>query len=173
MQRIAKCRAARVRQPRNQRRKIHVPKREVIDGRQIVKRVAKISVSPVGCHLHQKADRGNAPANPQRNPFVDLRPYGSLTSHRLSLERFNTFFRTSTQTASKPAGIQIQRSSFCRTAKPRSLKKRVTEIGETTIGRHGRKYRVLSNGEKNATPNPPLVIASRNPWLAVATQKYV
>src|SRR5258707_15697172 len=143
MQRIAKYRAARVRQPRKQRRKIHVPKREVIAGRQIVKLVAKISVSPVGCHLHQKANRGNAPANPQRNPFVDLRPYGSLTSHRLSLERFNTFFRTSTQTASKPAGIQIQRSSLCRTAKPRSLKKCTTKIRRTTITRPRKTNRVL------------------------------
>src|SRR5258708_445682 len=143
----------------------------MIAGRQVIQFVAKISVAPVGQHLHQKADRGDAPPNPQRNPLVNLRPYGSFASHRLSSGRFSTRFRTNSKIASKPAGIQIHRSSLCSTATPRSLKKRVTEIGETAIGRHGRKYRVLSNGEKNATPNPPLVIASRNPWLAVATKK--
>jgi hypothetical protein len=30
-------------------------------------------------------------------------------------------------------------------------------------GRNGKKYRLLSNGAKRATPNPPLVIASESP----------
>ena len=76
-------------------------------------------------------------------------------------------------TASTPAGIQIQRSSLSNTAKPFPLKNRESDIGETTIGRHGKKYRVLSHGENNATPRPPLVIASKKPWLAVAKKKYV
>jgi len=81
--------------------------------------------------------------------------------------------KTSTDTASTPAGIQIQRSSLSSTAKPFTPKKRVSDIGETKIGRHGKKYRALSNGEKNATPRPPLVIVSKRPWLAVAKKKYV
>ena len=42
-------------------------------------------------------------------------------------------------TASTPAGIQIQRSSLSNTAKPFPLKNRESDIGETTIGRHGKK----------------------------------
>src|SRR5205823_9601327 len=53
------------------------------------------------------------------------------------------------------------------TAAPRPLKNGPTPIGETLMGRHGKKYRVVSNGEKNATPNPPLVIASSTPCEAV------
>jgi hypothetical protein len=41
--------------------------------------------------------------------------------------------------AKNPAGIQIQVSSLSKTAKPRSLKNLVIEIGETRIGRQGRK----------------------------------
>ena len=44
-------------------------------------------------------------------------------------------------------------------------------MGETRIGLHGRKYRVLSNGEQNATPSPPFVIASSKPWLAADRNK--
>src|SRR2546430_1295090 len=54
------------------------------------------------------------------------------------------------------------------TAAPRPLKNPPTPIGETLIGRHGRKYRIVSNGEKNATPNPPSVMASSTPCEAVA-----
>jgi hypothetical protein len=39
------------------------------------------------------------------------------------------------------------------------------------MGVQGRKKRVLSKGEKKATPRPPSVIASRRPWLAVARKK--
>src|SRR6266513_1933871 len=56
------------------------------------------------------------------------------------------------------------------TAAPRPLKNPPTPIGETWIGRRGRKYRVVSNGEKNATPNPPSVMASSTPCEAVATK---
>ena len=57
------------------------------------------------------------------------------------------------------------------TAAPRWPKNCPKPIGETLIGRHGRKYRVVSNGEKKPTPRPPLVIESRNPWEAVARKK--
>ena len=36
-------------------------------------------------------------------------------------------------------------------------------MGPTMMGRHGRKYLLLLNGEKNAMPMPPSVIASSNP----------
>src|SRR5437879_8476803 len=48
-------------------------------------------------------------------------------------------------------------------AAPSPLKNRPTPTGETLMGRHGKKYRAVSNGEKNATPNPPLVRASSMP----------
>src|SRR5690348_1558704 len=59
------------------------------------------------------------------------------------------------------AGIQSQSNSLFITSAPRPLKKRRMEIGATTIGRQGRKYRSLSNGAKKATPKPPFVMASR------------
>jgi hypothetical protein len=77
-----------------------------------------------------------------------------------------------TNAANSIAGSQIQTSSFRRMAYPRGLKNRGTAIGETRIGRHGKKYRRLSKGEKNATPSPPFVIASSTPWLALARNKY-
>src|SRR6266700_2961001 len=61
-------------------------------------------------------------------------------------------------------------TSLTTTAAPRPLKNRPTPIGETWIGRHGMKYREVSNGEKKATPKPPLVIASSTPCEAVAAK---
>ena len=69
-------------------------------------------------------------------------------------------------------GIQIHANSFFKTSRPREVKKAATPIGETSIGRQGRKYRPVSNGAKNATPNPPFVIASRRPCDAVTMKKY-
>ena len=46
----------------------------------------------------------------------------------------------------------------------------LTLSGDTSIGVNGRKYRWLEIGEKNATPSPPLVIASRTPCDVVATK---
>jgi hypothetical protein len=54
--------------------------------------------------------------------------------------------------ASRATGIQIHSSSLRNTSSPRSLKKRVAEIGETAMGRQGRKYLSLLNGEKKVTP---------------------
>lgn len=65
----------------------------------------------------------------------------------------------------------MYRNSLRKTAPPHSVKKRVTEMGETSSGLHSKKYRVVSNGEKNAMPNPPLVMASRTPCEAVAMKK--
>src|SRR5207237_8523934 len=42
-----------------------------------------------------------------------------------------------------------------------STQKSYVPIGDTSNGRHGKKNRRLLNGEKNATPRPPFVIASR------------
>ncbi len=68
-------------------------------------------------------------------------------------------------------GSRIQRISLCRTARPRA-EKNPTPIGETWIGRHGKKKRWLLNGAKNATPRPPLVSASSSPWEAMMAVKY-
>jgi len=38
------------------------------------------------------------------------------------------------------------------TSSPRWLKNASMPIGETTMGRHGKKYRVSENGAKNAIP---------------------
>jgi hypothetical protein len=45
-------------------------------------------------------------------------------------------------------------------------------MGDTLIGWKGKKKRAFVKGEKNATPKPPFVIASRMPWDAVAKNKY-
>ena len=59
------------------------------------------------------------------------------------------------------AGSQTQIISLRITSKPRSLKN-LMPIGETSIGRHGKKYRSLLKGASNATPEPPLVNISSN-----------
>src|SRR5262245_46434183 len=53
-------------------------------------------------------------------------------------------------------GNQTHNISFQSTCKPRAEKK-PAPIGETAIGLTGKKYRVLLNGAKNATPSPPSV----------------
>jgi hypothetical protein len=71
----------------------------------------------------------------------------------------------------KADGIQIQTISLMITAQALLLEKNRSPIGETSIGVQGKKYRVLLNGARNATPKPPLVKASRTPCDAVATKK--
>ena len=61
------------------------------------------------------------------------------------------------------AGSHTHWSSLLMTAKPHLLKKALTPIGETSMGVHGKKNLVLSNGLNKAIPNPPLVNASSNP----------
>ncbi len=58
-------------------------------------------------------------------------------------------------------GIPMYMSSLRITRFPLSLKKLPIPIGETLIGLQSKKWRVSSQGEKKATPNPPVVIASR------------
>src|SRR6266536_3790313 len=65
--------------------------------------------------------------------------------------------------ATIPHGAQIPRSSDFTTCRPRRERKGPTPIGDTRITRHGRKNRSLENGLQNATPRPPVVIASRTP----------
>src|SRR5215468_1682778 len=55
---------------------------------------------------------------------------------------------------------------------PQGEKARRMLMGPTIMGRHGRKYLVLLNGEKNAMPRPPSVIASSNPCDAQARNRY-
>ena len=48
-------------------------------------------------------------------------------------------FRRDIHTNDDIAGSQIHKSSLCRMANPRGVKKRVTAIGETRTGLHGKK----------------------------------
>src|SRR5712692_6369233 len=68
-------------------------------------------------------------------------------------------------------GSQIHIASLARIRTPYALKNSLTLIGDTRTGRTGKKYLVVSNGEKNATPNPPFVIASSTPCEAVHRKK--
>jgi len=63
----------------------------------------------------------------------------------------------------KKEGSHTHQSSLLITAKPHLLKKGITPIGETTIGLQGKKYLVLSKGDKRAIPKPPFLKASRIP----------
>jgi len=63
-------------------------------------------------------------------------------------------------------------ASLKRMCNPSSLKNLPMPIGDTAIGRKLKKYLLVSKGEKNATPNPPLVIASRTPCDAVHRKRY-
>ena len=71
------------------------------------------------------------------------------------------------------ANSQKSANSQQMTRNPRGVINPAADIGETGIGRHGRKYRVLSNGSKKATPNPPLVIASKSSCDAVINAKKI
>jgi hypothetical protein len=68
-------------------------------------------------------------------------------------------------------GNQIHTSSFLNTDQPHGVKKDLILIGETWIGVQGRKYRLEEKGDKNATPLPPFVMASRRPWLVQTAKK--
>ncbi len=67
--------------------------------------------------------------------------------------------------------MPIQINSLCSTVLPHSLKKLAIPIGETFISLQGKKYHELSNGEKNATPKPPSVSASKILCEAVQSVK--
>ena len=63
----------------------------------------------------------------------------------------------------KTNGTQIQIISLNKTAAPQELKNEPIPIGETGMGRYGKKYLVLSNGDNKAIPSPPFVKASKIP----------
>jgi len=54
---------------------------------------------------------------------------------------------------------------------PLPEKNRLTLIGETSIGRHGKKYLAWLNGANRATPRPPLVSISSKGCERVDTNK--
>ena len=58
------------------------------------------------------------------------------------------------------------------TSYPCPAKKRLMLKVETSIGCEEKKKRSLENGEKNATPYPPFVKASRIPCDTVDKKKY-
>lgn len=63
----------------------------------------------------------------------------------------------------KTVGSQISQNSDIKTESPRGVKKLRRPIGDTSIGRMGKKYRSLSKGQKKAMPWPPSVKASSVP----------
>jgi hypothetical protein len=67
-------------------------------------------------------------------------------------------------------GNHIHFSSLKMTRMPLAEKKSIP-IGDTSISRHLKKYRPLSNGAKNATPKPPFVIESNIPCETVDINK--
>src|SRR5437762_14201251 len=66
-------------------------------------------------------------------------------------------------------GNHTQQSSETSTG-PAFAAKSSAPIGDTRIGRNGKKKRRFENGMKKPTPLPPLVIASRTPCDSNATQ---
>jgi hypothetical protein len=77
-----------------------------------------------------------------------------------------------TNITKKIEGSQIQSNSLRIVFKPHSLKNGRIPMGETRMGVHGKKYLVSSKGDNIAIPKPPLVNASRIPWVAVIRKKY-
>lgn len=82
--------------------------------------------------------------------------------------RRNLIINESARTAK--TGIQIQIISLKITLKPLSLKN-PRPIGETLIGRHGKKNLSFVNGAKIAAPEPPFVSISRSGCETVASEK--
>jgi len=79
---------------------------------------------------------------------------------------------TAEKAATREEGNQIHQNSLLITIKPQLPMKAAMPIGETMMGLHGKKYLPLSKGDNKAMPRPPLVKASRTPWLAVKREKY-
>ena len=72
-------------------------------------------------------------ATERKTPLRSAYSFGITTSGWLFLRNITTI------AASSIAGSQIHRSSLCRMANSRGVKKRVRAIGETRTGVHGRK----------------------------------
>ena len=66
-------------------------------------------------------------------------------------------------TTVRKEGSQIHNNSLFTASSPNRVKKCLIPIGETRMGVHGKKYRVLSKGDNRAIPNPPFVNASEIP----------
>ena len=83
-------------------------------------------------------------------------------------------FRIAVETTARMnAGNHTHINSLFKTSQPRLLKNALIPIGETAIGVQGKKYLSLLIGENNAIPSPPLVKASRIPWLAISKKKKI
>ncbi len=101
--------------------------------------------------------RGEAPRNCYEGDATDLADQSRWTAR--------------STTIAAQDGSQIHMASLAKIRTPYELKNSLMPIGDTRTGRTGKKYLVVSNGEKNATPNPPFVIASSTPCEAVQREK--
>src|SRR4051812_18951573 len=72
--------------------------------------------------------------------------------------------------AAPAANVQKSAPSHNNNRWPRGVANPPGDSGATGIGRHGKKYRVLSNGAKKAMPSPPSVIASKKPCEAMTSE---
>ena len=69
------------------------------------------------------------------------------------------------------AGSQTHCTSLRKTRTPVTERNACRLMGETRMGRQGKKYRRLSKGAKKATPKPPFVSASSIPCESVERHK--
>jgi hypothetical protein len=109
-----------------------------------------------------------------RGMFLPAPRCVTTTVHADQRRPLRRVFRRSgrrTTPAMMVAGSHTHKNSLQITSSPRALKNE-SPMGETLMGRNGKRYRVSSNGAKNATPRPPSVIASKAPCDAVTTKKY-
>ena len=97
-------------------------------------------------------------------------PHGSYEGDATDLADQSRWTTRNTRNAT-PDGSQIHIASLAKTRTPYALKNSLTPIGETRTGCTGKKYLVVLNGEKNATPNPPFVIPSSTPCEEVQRKK--
>ena len=70
-------------------------------------------------------------------------------------------------------GNHTHKNSLFKTNQPLLLKNAPMLMGDTAIGVQGKKYRSLLKGENKAIPRPPLVKASKIPWVAVTKKKKI
>ena len=101
--------------------------------------------------------------------WLDLKPNPLLT--RFYFLIFQHLRIIATTMAALKKGSHIHLNSESNTTTPRPLKKLFKANGDTLIGRQGKKYLVLSSGQNQATPRPPLVMASKKIWLTTAPLK--
>jgi hypothetical protein len=68
-------------------------------------------------------------------------------------------------------GSHTHFASLTKVSRPREEAKAPSPMGETLIGRKGKKYRLLLKGANKPTPNPPSVDASSIGWDNVDKNK--